>query len=269
MVTDVARSNPAGKIRVGIVGAGTWAEYGHIPSLKLLPEYEITAVYSRDPKKAVAVAERHGIQFALNSLKSLVEHPKVDSGLLPIFGGAFLDMLFTHFGTPASITGLLVNHFKEITSIETGVTQPHTSPDQVVLSGTLANGAVLSVHLEAGKRNNFGIQLDITGTEGDFKISNSTSFGEAFNKLEGARGSAEPLKEMPVPASYVWVPPSSLGGSAFELAHLYAAYARDKREGTSIAPTFRDGLKMHDVIEQIEISSRTGARVTLGEAGPR
>ncbi|MFZ6649393.1 Gfo/Idh/MocA family protein [Undibacterium sp. TJN25] len=371
---SVARNlagNTAGKIRVGIVGAGTWAEYGHIPSLKLLPEFEITAVFSRDQKKADAVAQRHGIRYAVNSLQALVQHPEVDlvlvltpapqheegiraaiaagkdvycewpltpsralseelmqladqagvrhivglqrrlapgyryvrdllaqgyigelrsirlhisveyfqrhriaalyytvpeanfSSLLSIYGGHFLDVLFTHFGYPETLSGLTVNQFKEVTLIETGETQPHTSPDQVVLSGTFSNGAVLSVHLEAGKRNNFGVQLDITGTEGDLKISNSTSFGDAFNLIEGARGDAQPLRELPVPAEYDWVPASSLGGSTLELAHLYAAYARDVRDGSTLAPTFKDALKMHELITHIDTSNRTGTRVTL------
>ena len=66
------------KIRVGIVGAGTWAEYGHIPSLALLPEFELTAVYSRSADKAQALAARHGIAYPVTSLQALVEHPEVD-----------------------------------------------------------------------------------------------------------------------------------------------------------------------------------------------
>jgi predicted dehydrogenase len=359
------------KIRVGIVGVGTWAEYGHIPSLKLLPGYEIAAVYSRDAEKARAVAARHGIRHPLNSLTSLAEHPEVDlvlvltpapqheegiraaitakkdvysewpltpskalslelmqraedagvrhivglqrrlapvyryakaligegfigelrsirlhisveyfgrlrsaalyytvpaenySSLLTIYGGHFLDALFHNFGTPISITGLTVNQFKEVTFIETGATRPSSTADEVVMSGIFGNGAVLSVHLEAGKLNDFGIQLDFTGTEGDLRISNPTSFGEAFNKLEGARGSAHPMQELPVPPTCMWVPPSELGGSVVELAHLYAAYARDQREGTSLTPTFGDALKMHEIIDQIELSSRSGTRVNL------
>ena len=40
------------KIRVGLVGVGNWGRYGHIPALKLLPEYEIVAVASRSIKTA-------------------------------------------------------------------------------------------------------------------------------------------------------------------------------------------------------------------------
>ncbi|NGZ85060.1 Gfo/Idh/MocA family oxidoreductase [Duganella sp. SAP-35] len=359
------------KIRVGIIGAGNWAEYGHIPSLKLLPDYELTAVFSRDDNKAKDLAQRHGFKYAVTSLKELVEHPEVDfvlvltpapqheegiraaiaagkdvycewpltpkralsaelmelaeeagvrhivglqrrlgpdyryvrqlladgyigdlrsvrlhisveyfkqlrmaalyytvpeanfSSLLSIYGGHFLDVLFTHFGFPVTMNALTVNQFKEITIAETGVTQAHTSPDQVVLSGTFSNGAVLSVHLEAGKLNNYGLQLDLTGSKGDLKVYNSSSFGDTFNVIEGAQGEGQPLKVLRVPAEYNWLPATDMGGSAVELAHLYAAYARDVRERTALAPTFRDALKMHDVIEAIDASNRTGTRVTL------
>ncbi|MFS2140064.1 Gfo/Idh/MocA family protein [Duganella sp. Dugasp56] len=363
--------NTSKKIRVGIVGVGNWAEYGHIPALKLLPQYEITAVFSRSQEKADAVAARHGIRHALNSLQALVRHPEVDlvlvlnpapsheeairaaiaagkdvysewpltpttassrqmlalaeqagvrhivglqrrlgpdyryvrdllrdgyigelrsvrlhisveyfqklrkaslyftvpeenfSSLLSIYGGHFFDAIFTMLGHPDSINALTVNQFKEVTLIETGETLPHTLADQVVLSGTFANGAVLSAHIEAGKRNNYGMQLDLTGSEGDLKIWNSTSFGDAFNIIEGARGDDQPMKVLPVPELYNWLPKSELGGSQLELANLYAAYARDVADGTRLAPNYADALVMHDLMDKIEVSNRSGTRVAL------
>ena len=35
------------KIGVGLIGVGNWGRYGHIPVLRLLPNYEIVAVASR------------------------------------------------------------------------------------------------------------------------------------------------------------------------------------------------------------------------------
>ncbi|MGO4469879.1 Gfo/Idh/MocA family protein, partial [Pseudoduganella sp. RAF53_2] len=66
------------KIRVGLIGVGNWAEYGHLPALNLLPEYVLTAVHSRDITKANALAQRHGIPHALDSVEALVRHPEVD-----------------------------------------------------------------------------------------------------------------------------------------------------------------------------------------------
>jgi predicted dehydrogenase len=369
--------NGAGKIRVGVIGLGHWSEYGHLPSLKLLSEYELTAVYSRSQEKAASLIERHGFKYAAASLQELVSHPEVDlvlvltpafqheegiraaiaagkdvycewpltpstalssellaladkagvrtivglqrrlnpgyryirdlldqgeigevrsvrlhvsveyfqrerpaslyytipeknfSSLLSIYGGHFLDALFsTMVGYPQSLSAVTVNQFKEVTLMETGETLPHTSPDQVVLAGTFANGAVLSVHLEAGKRNNFGVQIDITGSKGDLKISNTTSFGDTFNRIEIARGDAQPLTTLAIPAEYEWVPEGELGASVVELANLYSAYARDVKTGSTLAPTFADALRMHELIEHIVESNLSGQRVQLSFSTP-
>lgn len=66
------------KIRVGMIGAGNWAKYGHIPSLKLLPDYELTAIHSRSGDNAKHLAERHGFKYAFTSEQELVQHPEVD-----------------------------------------------------------------------------------------------------------------------------------------------------------------------------------------------
>lgn len=364
-------SKATSKIRVGIIGAGNWAEYGHIPSLKLLPEFEITAVFSRDQSKADAVAQRHGIKYALNSMQALVEHPEVDfvlvltpapqheagiraaiaagkdvycewpltpneqtsrelmdlakqagvrhivglqrrlgadyryvrdllrdnyigelrsvrlhisveyfqkerpaalyftvpeenfSSLLSIYGGHFFDAIFTMLGHPERLSALTLNQFKKVTLIETGEVLKHTTADQIMVSGQFANGAALSVHIEAGKRNNFGVQLDLTGSSGDLKISNTTSFGQAFNVIEGAQGDAQAMQVLPIPALYTMLPANDLGGSQLELANLYAAYASDLRTGTTLAPTFADALTMHALIETIEESSRSGKALTV------
>jgi len=365
-------NNTNEKIRVGVIGAGTWAEYGHLPSLKLLPQYELTAIYSRDGEKATQLVERHGFRYAVNSLEELVNHPEVDlvlvltpapqheegiraaiaarkdvycewpltpstalskellaladqagvrtlvglqrrlapgyryvrdllddgrigelrsvrlhisveyfgrvrpaglyytiptenfSSLLSIYGGHFLDVLFhTLVGFPDSIQALTANQFKEVTLKETGVTLPHKAPDQVVLAGRFPNGAILSVHLESGKRNNYGLQLDITGSEGDLRISNGTSFGESANVIELAIGDAQPLEIVEIPAEYEWLPPSQLGASVLELANLYAAHAYDVQHGTHRAPTFVDAVRMHELMDQIVAADTAGKRTQL------
>ena len=359
------------KIRVGLIGVGNWAEYGHLPALKLLPEYELTAVHSRDPAKAAQLAQRHGIRHALDSVEALVDHPEVDlvvvlntapqheatvraaisagkdvycewpltpsaavsreltalaekagvrhivglqrrlnpdyryvrdllkdgyigelrsvrlhisveyfqrerkaslhftippenfSSLLSIYGGHYFDALFSMLGHPDSISALAVNQFPEVTLIETGEVLKHTTADQVVLSGTFPNGAVLTAHIEAGKRNNYGMQLDLTGTRGDIRIWNTTSFGNAFNMIEAAQGDSQPMRMLKVPPRYNWLPENELGGSQQELANLYAAYAQDVRDGTHLTPTFADAQRMHDLIDAIELSNRDGVRVKL------
>jgi len=67
-----------GKIRVGIVGAGGWAKYGHIPALKTLDEFEIVAVSNRKLETAEETAKRFHIKHAFADEQSLIMHPDVD-----------------------------------------------------------------------------------------------------------------------------------------------------------------------------------------------
>ncbi len=66
------------KIRVGIIGAGGWAKYGHIPALKALSGFEVVAVSSRRMATAEETAREFGIRWAFGDEQSLISHPDVD-----------------------------------------------------------------------------------------------------------------------------------------------------------------------------------------------
>ncbi|EEF22546.1 oxidoreductase, putative, partial [Ricinus communis] len=152
-----------------------------------------------------------------------------------------------------------------VTIVETGEKLPTTTPDQLVLTGRLEDDAVLTVHIEGGKRNASGVQIDITGTEGDLRITNRSAFGGEGDdyKVEGAHGDNLPLQVLPVPDAYNQLPPSDLPSSVLELAELYAAYANDVRNGTKTAPDFSDAVRMHELINAAVMSSESGKHVVL------
>jgi predicted dehydrogenase len=177
----------------------------------------------------------------------------------------FLDMVFHSVGRPRRLSALMVNQFPKATIRETGEVFDKTTPDQLVLVGTLENGAVLSVHIEGGKRNGSGVQIDITGDEGDIRISNTSAFGDVGDDyvIEGARGDNIPLQTLDIPAEYNWLPASDLPSAVLELANLYVAFARDLAAGTQTAPPFDDAVWMHRLIELFETSSRMGASVAV------
>jgi predicted dehydrogenase len=360
-------------IRVGLVGFGNWAKYGHVRVLDLLPEYELSAIYSQRAAAAADAASTYGFRHVVDSLDALVNHPEVDlvivlttapqheeavraaiaagkdvycewpltlsaslarelesaarargvrhvvglqrrtaphtryvrdlidegfigklrsvrmhvsmnyfqalrsqslrwtvppenfSSVIAIYAGHFVDMLLTMVGWPITVSGILVNQFDTVTIAETGETMPTTTPDQLVLGGVMPGGAVLSVHVEGGKRNGSGVQIDITGDAGDLRIVNTSPFGNVGDDyaITGAHGDKQPLVSMPFPATYDTLPPAELPSAVLELAHLYAAYAHDIATGEHTAPTFDDAIRMHDLIEAAERSMRDGVHVTL------
>ena len=69
------------KIRVGIIGANVhygWGSSAHIPGLKALPEFEITAVCTSRDETARETAKHFGIPHAFSDPGALARHPEVD-----------------------------------------------------------------------------------------------------------------------------------------------------------------------------------------------
>ncbi|WP_437499519.1 Gfo/Idh/MocA family protein [Sorangium sp. So ce1099] len=179
---------------------------------------------------------------------------KNGANVLTIFAAHFLDTVLAAVGEFESLSSVVARQLDEMTLIETGEVLPVTAPDQTLISGTLANGAVLSAHFETGKRNGPVMSCTLTGTEGDLVLSHDLS-------ISGARGDGQPLQPIPTPEHLPWTPRSSLSDDAHQIAHVYAAFAKDLAEGTSLAPTFRDALKLHRLVDTIAEASASGQRL--------
>lgn len=74
----------AGRIRVGIVGATVtpggsgWGANAHIPALRALPDFEVTAVCTAHEDTARASAAAFGARLAFHDIEDMVAHPEVD-----------------------------------------------------------------------------------------------------------------------------------------------------------------------------------------------
>ncbi|MFD8540681.1 Gfo/Idh/MocA family protein [Streptomyces rubrogriseus] len=68
-------------IRIGVVGASPdrgWAADAHLPALRHLPQYKITAVGTRRADSAHRAARRYGAAHAFTDPRSLAAHPDVE-----------------------------------------------------------------------------------------------------------------------------------------------------------------------------------------------
>jgi predicted dehydrogenase len=145
-----------------------------------------------------------------------------------------------------------------VTEIETGQQLDMTSPDQVVATGRLAEGAVASVHFRGGHFPGTNFHWEINGTEGDIVVTAPIGHIQlAPLTVHGARGDAE-LAVLPVPESYRKVAsldwPANNGGfgvahfyrqGLFGVAHLYQQFLEDLREGGNSVPDFSDAVVRH------------------------
>jgi predicted dehydrogenase len=66
------------RIRIGLVGVGNWAQYGHVPALKLLPGYDLVSVPSRSLEKAKEIGRTYDIPRRYGDMQQFTDDAEVD-----------------------------------------------------------------------------------------------------------------------------------------------------------------------------------------------
>jgi predicted dehydrogenase len=141
-----------------------------------------------------------------------------------------------------------------------------TAEDQIAISGTVAGGAILSVHHRGGAASGAGFSLIIDGTEGRLEIIGAEFPHIGPVTVYGTR-SGGPLAQLTLPSGYDDYP--ALAGTAIHtLAHAYAAVRDDLVHGTVLAPDFTHAVKRHRLLDAIARSAATGRRKALRPHDP-
>lgn len=72
-----------GKIRIAVVGAGSFAKGMHLPNLQALSDrYHLQAVVSRTGHNAIAVAKQFGGNYATTDYQQVLQDPEIDAVLV-------------------------------------------------------------------------------------------------------------------------------------------------------------------------------------------
>lgn len=179
------------------------------------------------------------------------------SHVLSVYAAHFGIELFQAIGFPKKLTAIMETQFPFFTIAETGEQVPNTNPNEIMVIGTLVNGGLFSIQIEGGQKHKTGLQIDISGTEGVLRITNPRGFeNKADNTVQGMKGDETSFSDLPVPESYQFLPVGHLDASTQDMAYLYNAFAKDRRNGTSEASDFNDALKQHYFIDQIVESAQ-------------
>jgi predicted dehydrogenase len=137
-----------------------------------------------------------------------------------------------------------------------------TSPDNVIISGRLANGAVASVHIGAIPFAGSGYRMEIYGRDGTLVATgeDSPQLSEVF--LHGAKGD-DTLAPMPVPERLSFAAPGTPSGEALNVGQMYTLFARAIRGGLSHQPTFETAVDLHRLVDAIRQASDDGREVVF------
>ncbi|MGA8709075.1 MAG: Gfo/Idh/MocA family oxidoreductase, partial [Steroidobacteraceae bacterium] len=182
---------------------------------------------------------------------------------LTIANGHTVDAMRFVAGDFARLSAVVATEAKQWLDTGTNTLLDVTSPDNVLLSGRLANGAVASVHIAAIPFAGSGYRMEIYGSEGTLVASGADSPQLSAVSLHGAqRGNT--LAPLPVPQRFTFAAPGTPSGEAHNVGQLYALFAEAIRTGESREPNFATAVELHHLVDAIKQASDTGREATFG-----
>ena len=187
---------------------------------------------------------------------------ELGANTLTIAAGHTVDAMRFVAGDFGRLSAVVATQAKQWLDTGSGTLLDVTSPDNVLLSGRLANGAVVSVHVGAIPFAGSGYRMEIYGRDGTLVASGNDSpqLGEVV--LHGAQA-GNTLVPMAVPDRFSLVTPGTPTGEAINVGQMYTLFAQAIRTGESRQPTFETAVDLHRLVDAISQASDTGRTVSV------
>ena len=184
---------------------------------------------------------------------------ELGANTLTIANGHTVDAMRFVAGDFRRLSAVVATQAKQWLDTGTNTMLDVTSPDNVLLSGRLASGAVVSVHIAAIPFAGSGYRMEVYGRDGTLVAmgEDSPQLSEIF--LHGAKG-GNTLAPMRVPERFTVAAPGTPSGEAFNVGQMYTLFARSIREGAighgeSHQPTFATAVDLHRLVDAIKEAS--------------
>ena len=184
---------------------------------------------------------------------------------LTIACGHTIDALRFVLGDFGHVSTVVSTQAKEWLETDTQQTLEVTSPDNILVSGRLANGGVASVHIASNPWAGSGYRMEIYGEEGTLTVSSEESPQLNAVKLRGAQGS-NTLEDLEIPGKFTNVLEGMPSGSPFNVGQMYYRFGESIRTGETWEPNFDTAVELHRFIDDIRQASEQGREVEVGRA---
>lgn len=180
---------------------------------------------------------------------------------LTVPGGHTLDAFLTLLGPFATLAACLAAPHREVRFTDTGTHAPIGAPTQMVLAGTLPNGAAASLHVKPDIRTPSGVRFEINGTRGDLLIATRAPGGRAPVGIQRADLTLNAALEGDNGFETVVVPEDLLdlpAGAPRHTGRLLRRFAATILGGGRAEPGFTTALDRHRLIEMITRAAGDG-----------
>ena len=195
--------------------------------------------------------------------RSWQKDASLGANTLTIAHGHTIDALRFIAGDFSSVSAVVSSQARQWLETDTQRYVDVTSPDNVLVSGRLASGAVASVYVSAIPFKAYGYGMEIYGREGTLVATSDNTPQLEVVRLRGARVGDSGLQDLPVPAEYVKAPAGTPEKEPWNVAEMYVRFAGAIRNGTGCEPDFNTAVDLHRLVDAIVESSDQGRAVEL------
>ena len=137
-----------------------------------------------------------------------------------------------------------------------------TSPDNILISGRLANGAVASVHVASIPWAGSGYRMEIYGREGTLVASSEASPQLGAARLQGARN-GDGLADLDIPAHHTYVLEGMPQGDPYNVGQLYYLFGQAIEAESKSYPDFDTAVDLHRLVGAIRQASDEGKAIDV------
>ena len=195
--------------------------------------------------------------------RSWQKDASLGANTLTIAHGHTIDALRFIVGDFSSVSAVVSSQARQWLETDTQRYVDVTSPDNVLVSGRLASGAVASVYVSAIPLKAYGYGMEIYGREGTLVATSDNTPQLEVVRLRGVRAGDSGLQDLPVPAEYVKAPAETPEKEPWNVGEMYVRFAEAIRNDTRCEPDFNTAVDLHRLVDAIAESSERGRAVEL------
>ncbi|PKB83052.1 MAG: hypothetical protein BZY88_03015 [SAR202 cluster bacterium Io17-Chloro-G9] len=181
---------------------------------------------------------------------------------LTISCGHSIDALRFVVGDFTHVSSVVSTQAKEWVESDTKLMVDVTSPDNILVSGRLANGGVCSVHVANNPWAGSGFHIEIYGREGTLLVSSERAPNTHTVRLQGVR-EGNTLADLEVPEKYTFVLEGMPQGEPYNVGQMYYQFGQGISSGESCQPDFNTAVELHRFIDNIREASELGREVAV------
>ena len=184
---------------------------------------------------------------------------------LTIACGHTIDALRFVVGNFSHVSSVVSTQAKEWLEVDTKQMVDVSSPDNIMVSGKLANGGVGSVHIASNPWAGSGYRMEIYGREGTLIVSSEGSANTNVVRIQGVR-EGNTLEDLEIPEKYVYVLEGMPQGEAYNVGQMYYQFGQAILSGNNCQPDFQQAVELHRFIDNIRQASDQGREVVVDTA---